>query len=340
MTAPARQRPSMSNHRPKALFLMGPTASGKTDIAVELCQRLPCEIISVDSALVYRGMDIGSAKPDAALLARAPHRLIDIRDPSEAYSAAEFRLDALAHMHDIQRRGHIPLLVGGTMMYFKVLLEGMAELPGADPTVRQAIEAEAALHGWPHIHARLAQVDPESAARLNPNDPQRLQRALEVFLLTGVPLSHWHRDQAQGPRQPAPAAGIPDVDHYQILQFAVAPRERAVLHQRIATRFDQMLAQGFLPEVEALRARGDLHTGLPSVRAVGYRQAWEYLDGQGDLNNLRERGIAATRQLAKRQLTWLRGWPGLHWLHPEDAPPGDDPARWAAAQIARQLCKN
>lgn len=325
--------------RPTALLLMGPTASGKTDIAAALCERLPCEIISVDSALVYRDMDIGSAKPDAALLARAPHRLIDIRDPAEPYSAAEFRVDALAHMHDIAQRGRTPLLVGGTMMYFKVLLEGMAGLPGADADIRAGIEREAAEHGWPHIHARLQQVDPESAARLNPNDPQRLQRALEVYLLTGVPLSHWHRQQQGSARQPPPPPGVPDIDAYRIVQFAVAPRERAVLHQRIATRFQRMLEAGFLEEVARLKARGDLHLGLPSMRAVGYRQAWEYLDGLGDEADMAARGIAATRQLAKRQLTWLRGWRELQWLHPEDAPAGDDPLAWTAQCMAETLAQ-
>ena len=325
---------------PSAIFLMGPTASGKTDTAAALCERLPCEIISVVSALVYRGLDIGSAKPDAALLARAPHRLIDIRDPAQPYSAAEFRLDALQHMDEIRRSGRIPLLVGGTMLYFKVLLEGLAGLPGADADIRAGIEREAAAHGWPHIHARLQAVDPESAARLNPNDPQRLQRALEVWLLTGIPLSQWHRQQQAQGRQPAPPPGTPDIDAYRVHQFAIAPRERSVLHRRIEQRFRQMLAAGLREEVAALRARGDLHPGLPAIRAVGYRQAWEFLEGRCGEEELLARGIAATRQLAKRQLTWLRGWPGLHWLHPEDAPPGDDPARWAAAQIARQLCKN
>ena len=327
------------NSLPPAIFLMGPTAAGKTDVAVALCERLPCEIINVDSALIYRGMDIGTAKPDAALLARAPHRLIDIRDPAQAYSAAEFRVDALRHMHEIRGAGRIPLLVGGTMLYFKVLMEGLAALPEADPALRAQIAEEAARLGWPHIHTLLASVDPETAARLNPNDPQRLQRALEVYRLTGVPLSEWHRRQRDAGRQPAPPPGVPDIDAYTLWQFAVAPRDRAVLHQRIALRFQAMLEGGFLDEVAALYQRGDLHPGLPAIRAVGYRQAWEYLAGTIGREDMVARGIAATRQLAKRQFTWLRGWPALRWLHPEDAPSSVAPADWLADVIRGALAE-
>lgn len=288
---------------PPAVLLMGPTASGKTALALELCARGPFDIISVDSGMVYRGMDIGTAKPSADELRQAPHRLIDICDPAEAYSAALFREDALRHMAEITAAGRIPLLVGGTMLYFKVLLEGMAEMPDADAALRARLDAEAAREGWPALHQRLAVVDPVSAARLKPNDAQRLQRALEVYELTGKPLSAWHAEQA-------PAAPPP----YRFHRFAIAPVERSTLHERIARRFEQMLDGGFIAEVEALRARGDLHPGLPSMRSVGYRQVWEYLDGQGDYTGLRERGIAATRQLAKRQLTWLRSFADVEWL--------------------------
>ncbi len=299
----------MPEQLPPAIFLMGPTASGKTALAIELCQQLPCEIISVDSAMVYRGMDIGSAKPSREELALAPHRLIDIRDPAEAYSAADFRADALREMAEISARGHIPLLVGGTMLYFKALLEGLAEMPAADPAIRAAIEAEAAQFGWPHIHQQLAQVDPESAARIHPNHSQRLERALEVYRASGVTMTQWHRRQSNEQALP-----------YRVLQLAIAPRDRAVLHQRIEQRFELMLEQGFIAEVEALRQRGDLHIDLPAMRAVGYRQAWQALqaaeDGaELDLVELKLRGVIATRQLAKRQFTWLRGWQNLNWLY-------------------------
>lgn len=280
---------------------MGPTASGKTRLAIELVERGPFDIISVDSGMVYRGMDIGTAKPDADTLARAPHRLIDIRDPAEAYSAADFRGDALREMAAITARGRVPLLVGGTMLYFRVLLEGLAELPEADAVVRARLDAEAAALGWPALHARLAEVDPVTAARLKPNDSQRLQRALEVWEVTGKPLSQWHAEQ--GPPEPPP---------YRFLQLAVAPPDRAVLHERIEQRFDQMLAAGFLAEVAALKARPDLHAGLPSMRAVGYAQAWAHLEGAFDAAEMRLRGIYATRQLAKRQYTWLRRFP-VEW---------------------------
>ena len=281
---------------PPAIFLMGPTASGKTALAVGLVGRFPLEIISVDSALVYRDMDIGTAKPDAATLARAPHHLLDIRDPDQTYSAAAFRDDALALMADIAARGRVPLLVGGTMLYFRALLQGLDDLPRADAALRKVLEAEAAARGWPALHAELEAVDPQTAARLAPNDSQRIGRAVEIFRLTGTPMS-------------ALLARTPSELPYRLLQLALVPSDRAVLHQRIAERFDAMLAAGLVDEVEHLRRRYALTPDLPSMRAVGYRQAWAYLDGDIDLKALREQGIAATRQLAKRQLTWLRSWP-------------------------------
>jgi tRNA dimethylallyltransferase len=287
---------------PPALLLMGPTASGKTRLAIELVERGPFEIISVDSGMVYRGMDIGTAKPDTATLARAPHRLIDIRDPAQAYSAAEFRADALAAMAEITAAGRIPLLVGGTMLYFKVLLEGLAPMPEADVELRARLELEAAEKGWPALHARLAEVDPPSAARLQPNDSQRVQRALEVWELTGKPLSQWHAEQP--PATPPP---------WRMVQVAVAPPERAELHDRIARRFDEMLEQGLVEEVARLKARPDLHAGLPAMKAVGYAQVWDYLEGACDAAEMRLRGIYATRQLAKRQHTWLRRFQEADW---------------------------
>lgn len=281
---------------PPAIFLMGPTASGKTALAVSLVERFPLEIISVDSALVYRGMNIGTAKPDAATLARAPHHLLDIRDPTEAYSAAAFCDDARRLMADIVARGRVPLLVGGTMLYFRALLQGLDDLPRADAALRKQLEAEAALRGWPTLHAELAAVDPVTAARLAPNDSQRIGRALEIFRLTGTPMSAL-LDRAQ--------SELP----YRVLQIALIPSDRAVLHQRIADRFDAMLAEGLIDEVKTLRQTYALTADLPAMRAVGYRQAWAYLEGEIDLGELREQGIAATRQLAKRQLTWLRSWP-------------------------------
>lgn len=275
---------------------MGPTASGKTALAVTLVERFPLEIISVDSALVYRGMDIGTAKPDAPTLARAPHHLLDIRDPTEAYSAAAFCDDARRLMAEIIARGKVPLLVGGTMLYFRALLQGLDDLPRADSAVRQALQSEAADRGWPALHAELARIDPSTAARLAPNDSQRIGRALEVFRLTGAPMSAL-LDKA--------SAALP----YRVLQLALVPSDRAVLHQRIEARFDAMLAQGLLDEVQTLRRSWPLSPDLPAMRAVGYRQAWACLDGDFDLKALREKGIAATRQLAKRQLTWLRSWP-------------------------------
>jgi tRNA dimethylallyltransferase len=293
----------MTSRLPPAVCLMGPTAAGKTDLAVTLVEQLPMDIISVDSVMVYRGMDIGSAKPDSATLARAPHRLIDIRDPAEAYSAAQFREDALREMAEISGEGRIPLLVGGTMLYFRALLSGLSSLPSADAEIRTRLEAEAAVEGWASLHRRLADVDAAAAARIHPNDPQRIQRALEVYELTGVPLSDLQQQQQVD--QPLP---------YRIIKLAVAPAERSILHQRIAQRFEQMLREGLVEEVESLRQRGDLHLDLPALRAVGYRQVWEFLDGDIGYTEMVERGIIATRQLAKRQFTWLRSEPSLTLL--------------------------
>lgn len=309
MTAVTTKGIAVNKQLPPAIFLMGPTASGKTDLALQLAHELPCEIISVDSALIYRGMDIGSAKPSAQILQQYPHHLVDILDPVQSYSAAQFRHDALAAMADITARGCIPLLVGGTMLYYKALTEGLAAMPAADALVRAAIEEQAASVGWAALHAQLHQVDPVSAARIHPNDPQRIMRALEVWRVSGQSMTE-HRAQQQLQKQASNGAHLP----YNVATFAIAPQQRSVLHQRIAQRFMQMLEQGFLDEVEALRQRGDLHADLPSIRAVGYRQAWVYLQGEGSYEDMIERGIIATRQLAKRQFTWLRSWDDLLWL--------------------------
>lgn len=298
---------SVANNKPKVIFVMGPTASGKTDLAMRLCDRLPCELISVDSAMVYRGMDIGTAKPTPDELAAYPHRLVDILDPAEAYSAAQFREDALAQIAEIQQAGRVPVLVGGTMLYFNALQQGLARLPEADPELRARIEAEAAEKGWPAIHARLAELDPEGARRLKPNDAQRLQRALEVVQLTGKPISEHWREQAD--------AELP----FEVVPIALAPVERSRLHQRIEQRFDLMLKAGFEDEVRGLWLRGDLHAGMPSIRCVGYRQMWSFFSGEYDRETMRYKGVVATRQLAKRQLTWLRGWQGVHWLESESS---------------------
>lgn len=303
------------------LALAGPTAAGKTAAALAFAEALRAEgtaveIVSVDSALVYRGMDIGTAKPTPAERAAVPHHVIDVCDPAESYSAARFVADAQAAAAAISARGGVPLLAGGTMLYFKALAEGLAAMPEADPAVRAAVEAEAAARGWPALHAELAAVDPATAARLAPNDAQRIGRALEVWRQSGRPLSDWHRDGAAA----APPATLELV--------SLEPADRGWLHARIAERFDAMLAAGFVDEVRGLRARGDLHAGLPSMRCVGYRQAWEALDA-GDLGALRETGIAATRQLAKRQLTWLRNWPTPRTVVTADAP--DATARAVAA---------
>ena len=281
------------------ICLMGATATGKTDLAVKLAERLPCDLISVDSALIYRGMDIGTAKPDAELLARAPHRLIDIRDPSESYSAAEFRADALAEIDAIHAAGRIPLLVGGTMLYFKALLEGLATLPQADPGVRARLLAEAERDGWAVLHKRLVEVDPVSAQRIHPNDPQRLQRALEVYEVSGRTLTELWQEQQQ--------AQLP----FTPLQLSVEVADRKLLHRRIEQRFHAMIDAGFEQEVCGLFQRGDLDPTMPSIRCVGYRQMWSYLEDEIDFDTMIERGIIATRQLAKRQMTWLRSWPGL-----------------------------
>jgi tRNA dimethylallyltransferase len=280
--------------------LLGPTASGKTAAALAFAARANVEIVSVDSALVYREMDIGTAKPSAEERAVAPHHLIDIVDPVDAYSAADFRADALRLVGEIVERGNVPLLVGGTMLYYKALTQGLNDLPAADADVRAALDADAAREGWPALHARLAAVDPVTAARLAPNDSQRIQRALEVFMLTGQPMSALLA---------APARAHDAASRYRFVPIALEPSDRSVLHARIAQRFDAMLAHGFIDEVKALRARGDLHPGLPSMRCVGYRQAWEYLDGETDYDTMRDKGVFATRQLCKRQLTWLRAMP-------------------------------
>lgn len=307
----------MSERLPPAIFLMGPTAAGKTDLAIELARVLPCELISVDSALIYRDMDIGTAKPDKATLAEFPHRLIDIRDPAESYSAAEFRADALTAMAEITARGRIPLLVGGTMLYFKALLEGLAEMPSADAALRAELEARAQAEGWEVLHAELRAVDPESAARIHPNDPQRLIRALEVYHVSGQSMTV-HR-QRQAAENTAGGASAVRQFPYTVAQMAIAPAQRQLLHERIALRFRLMLEQGLVAEVERLRQRSDLHVGLPSIRAVGYRQVWDHLDGKLDAVQMQERGIIATRQLAKRQFTWLRGWQqDVHWFDSAD----------------------
>jgi len=294
---------------PPAIFLMGPTASGKTDLALQLARELPCEIISVDSALIYRGMDIGSAKPSAEILQAYPHHLVDIIDPAQSYSAAQFREDALAAMADITARGRIPLLVGGTMLYYKALTDGLASMPAADPQIRAALEQQAATEGWAALHAELEQVDPVSAERIHPNDPQRIIRALEVWRVSGQSMTE-HRAHQALQKQASNSGHLP----YNVATFAIAPQQRSVLHERIAQRFQLMLEQGFLAEVEALWQRGDLHADLPSIRAVGYRQAWAYLQGDYTYDEMIERGIIATRQLAKRQFTWLRSWADVHWL--------------------------
>ncbi|MBE0365122.1 tRNA dimethylallyltransferase [Pseudoalteromonas ulvae UL12] len=283
------------------IFLMGPTAAGKTDLAISLCQHLNTEIISVDSALIYRNMDIGTAKPTQQELAVAPHRLIDILDAKESYSVADFRQDALNHIEQLHQQGKIPVLVGGTMMYFKALLEGISPLPEADPEIRAQLEQEAQKEGWPALHQQLQEIDPVAAERIKPNDSQRINRALEVYRITGKPMTEL---------QKVKSAPLP----FDVFQFAIAPKDRSVLHQRIEKRFKMMLDQGFESEVKALYQRGDLTTTLPSIRCVGYRQMWDYLDGLVEYDDMVFRGIAATRQLAKRQLTWLRSWQDVTWL--------------------------
>lgn len=293
---------STPDPHPWAILLMGPTGSGKTDLAVELVQRLPCDIVSVDSAMVYRGMDIGTAKPGPEVLAAAPHRLIDILDPTESYSTARFRVDALDELAAISGQGRLPLLVGGTMLYFRGLQRGIARLPDADPEMRQAILEEAERIGWAALHARLARLDPESAARIHPRDPQRIQRALEVHAVTGQAMSSLIRVAAQSPPP------------YRLLKLVRAPADRQALHERIERRFQVMLERGLVGEVESLWARGDLNQDLPSMRCVGYRQVLKFLVGEYSFEEMARRAVYATRQLAKRQYTWLRTEPDCHWL--------------------------
>ncbi|MBI0326232.1 tRNA (adenosine(37)-N6)-dimethylallyltransferase MiaA [Burkholderia plantarii] len=304
--------------------LLGPTASGKTAAALALAERRPVEIVSVDSALVYREMDIGTAKPERAERERVPHHLIDIRDPLDAYSAAEFRADTLRVLGEILAREHTPLLAGGTMLYYRALTQGLNALPAAHPEVRARLDAEAARDGWPALHARLAQADPDTAARLAPNDAQRIQRALEILELSGQPMSALLA---------APPPAGDEAERYRFVPVALEPSDRAVLHARIAARFDAMLAAGFIDEVQRLRRRGDLHLGLPSMRCVGYRQAWEYLDGAIDHATMRDKGVFATRQLCKRQLTWLRSMPERIVVDCS----ADDAPRRAVAALERVL---
>ncbi len=296
---------STMSKQPPVICLMGPTASGKTALAMELCDNLPCDIISVDSALIYRDMDIGTAKPTKAELEKYPHRLINIRDASQSYSASDFCHDALKEIAEIRANNRIPLLVGGTMMYFKSLIDGISPLPEADKDIRAKIEQEAKDKGWQAMHDELKACDPVSAERIHPNDPQRLSRALEVFRITGntlTQLTEIKGDRVEG----------------DVLQFAITPKERATLHERIALRYEIMINDGFEQEVVKLKQRNELHSDLPSIRCVGYRQMWQYLDEEIDHKEMIFRGVCATRQLAKRQLTWLRSWPNLRWLSMED----------------------
>ncbi|HBY39711.1 tRNA dimethylallyltransferase [Marisediminitalea aggregata] len=291
----------MTSQTGPVVAIMGPTASGKTGLALELAKHIPAEIISVDSALVYRHMDIGTAKPTPEEMAIAPHWLVDIIEPNEAYSVAEFVKDATRLIGEIHSRGKLPILAGGTIMYFNALINGISPLPKSDTKIRDDIAREAEEKGWQVLHDELAVIDPVAAARIHPNDPQRLTRALEVYRSSGQTLTHWQQQATT--RCP-----------YNIEQFAIAPQDRAVLHDRIAQRFDLMLEQGLVAEVEKLYQRGDLNEDMPSIRSVGYRQVWQYLNGELSYADMRDRGIIATRQLAKRQLTWLRGWSELTWL--------------------------
>ncbi len=304
------------------ICLMGPTASGKTGVAVRLAERFPVDVVSVDSALVYRGMDIGTAKPDAATLDQAPHRLIDICEPEEPYSAGAFVRDALAEIEAIHASGRVPLLVGGTMMYFRALTQGIARLPEASPEVRAALDEQAARAGWPALHAELADIDPDAAQRINPNDSQRIQRALEVYRVSGKCLSAWQAGTA-------PAAA------YRFVKIALLPAARALLHERIAERLEHMLAAGFVDEVRGLRERPGLTAASPAMRAVGYRQIWSYLDGKYDLETAHSRALAATRQLAKRQITWLRSETGLHLFDPLDKDAFDAISTLIAGEMRR-----
>ena len=305
----------MSQPCPPVIFLMGPTASGKTDLAIALRQHLPVELISVDSALVYRGMDIGSAKPTPKELMEAPHKLIDIRDPSQPYSAADFCADAEREIAAAHLQGKIPLLVGGTMLYFKALLDGLAEMPEADANIREQIESDANIFGWPYVHQQLMEIDPEIAAEIHPNHSQRVSRALEVYRVSGKTMSELRRAQAQTERESFS-------ERFNLVQIAISPRVRTVLHERIALRFRNMITAGLLEEVQALYNRDDLHADLPAIRAVGYRQVWDFIEGRLSYDEMLERGIIATRQLAKRQFTWLKGWQKypnteLNWIYTE-----------------------
>ena len=306
----------------KAILLMGPTASGKTDFAIRLCEQFPCDVISVDSALVYRGMDVGTAKPDAATLERTPHRLIDFLDPEESYSAGEFVRDACREMDEIFAAGRVPLLVGGTMMYFRALTRGIARLPGADEAIREAIDAEAEARGWPALHGELERVDPRAAVRIKPNDRQRIQRALEVYRISGKALSEWQEDSS------------PARDDIVYLKVGLNIEPRSVLHERCALRLDEMIEQGFVAEVEALRQRPGLTSDHPSMRAVGYRQFWKYVDGDYDIAEARDRALYATRQLAKRQITWLRSEEEVFIVNPLEAGAFDA----ITAFLAQSLC--
>ncbi|MDF1589085.1 MAG: tRNA (adenosine(37)-N6)-dimethylallyltransferase MiaA [Gammaproteobacteria bacterium] len=305
---------------PPALFIMGPTAAGKTDLALQVAQQFPVEIISVDSALVYRGMDIGTAKPDKQVLEKYPHHLVDIIDPTQSYSAGSFRKDALALMDDITKRGKIPLLVGGTMLYFKALQQGLAELPSADSSVRAQLDRDAEQYGLGYLHDRLAKIDPISAARIHTNDPQRLQRALEVYEITGKSLTELTQNQTT-------------LFPYHVFKIILSPFDRKVLHSRIAARYNVMIENGFIEEVKSLLDRGDCHQDLPSIRAVGYRQAWSFLNGEYDQATLIDKAIIATRQMAKRQLTWLRAQNDGVWF---DSGP-DLPVQQVLTYIAEQL---
>ena len=298
----------MSKVLPPAIFIMGPTASGKTDLAIALRKHLPVDLISVDSAQVYRQLDIGSAKPDATTLTDHPHRLIDIRDPAEAYSVAEFLKDATEQMAEITAAGRIPLLVGGSMLYFKILLEGLSDLPEANQGVRDQIQQRADEFGWPSLYDELKQIDPQTAAKIHPNHSQRIQRALEVHQLTGMSMSHLQ----------AAASNNGVLDYYSVVQFSLTFDDRALLHRRIEQRFEQMMSSGLLAEVVGLYEREDLNTDLPSMRAAGYQQIWQHLDGQCTLEEAVERSIVASRQLAKRQITWLRNWPNAHEIQVDD----------------------
>ena len=307
--------------KPLAICIMGPTASGKTALAVEFVKRFGCGIVSVDSAMIYRGMDIGTAKPGADILAVAPHRLIDILDPDESYSAARFRQDALAAMREISASGRIPLLTGGTMLYFDVLQHGISPLPAADPMIRAALDARALEEGWPALHVELARLDSEAALRIKPNDRQRIQRALEVCQLSGRTLTELQAAAAVEPQE------------YGFLKLALAPAERSTLHESIEKRFQLMMQHGFLDEVRALHTRDDLHAGMPSMRAVGYRQLWEHLEGGASLEEAVRRGIVATRRYAKRQLTWLRAEPDVRWFESGNATVRNDALAYVRAVL-------